>query len=806
MDIQVFRCGEDAEILDLGHAVLLEVETVVLGVEVSLGGQGSGDGEALHRCAVPVLIHQITQSIVSEVDHGIGNSDGQQRRAVGKCIAVNGLQPLGEGDLAQAGAALKGIGANAGHFAGNLNGGQAGAAAKDTMVDGDQPAGQGDRFQAGAVCECTAIDTHNAVRNRDGFQTGAALECPTDDFFQTAGEDDALQPGAARKGFIVDICYFAGKLDGFQAGAVLKSALSNGGDAVRQCDGAHFTKAQERIVSNGGDTGFHHNAGDQLTLVKPGCGGAFSIVCEILGHEIVHLAGAADGQGGAGDLPGQLFAAGAFQLHAVQHHPAAHQLKAAVRQNLLGEFTPGDAAGAILVAHDPAPAGNRAVGIYMLALGNSADNGEVNAYIRVDLQIHLGQTGIYEFRGHKAVFDAGKAVFLGVEVTLGGPGRGDGEALHLGKDGLTRLCVPGPENTEAVIHQLRHRAGDGHCLQLRAVLESTEANAGDALRNVDGGQSGTVVESVVSDAFKGAGQADGGQIPAPEESVVANGGDALFHNNTLDTIDLVVPGSHDVTAGIFIEAVVRHGAAAADGHGAVLGQLPGEVLAAGTAENLFGVSQIDPALYRCLAGVGQLCLGVAAAPFNLAGGVVLQAEDVGPSANVGIIVQGDGVQDRVSRNGTHFHCRIRVLINGHFSHENVGIKIVKRCGAALGERDSILHGVEVGIAGPLAGDPEIGHQGFITGFVILTISQGVLTGDVDTFGNGNLLQVLAVIECIAVDGGSLTPEGDLTQSAVCKRVPIDVGIGGNGDGGEVVAVAKGLLPDSANAVRQCDGA
>ena len=439
----------------------------------------------------------------------------------------------------------------------------------------------------------------------------------------------------------------------------------------------------------------------------------------------------------------------------------------------------------------------------MLALGNSADNGEVNAYIRVDLQIHLGQTGIYEFRRYKAVFDAGKAVFLGVEVTLGGPGRGDGEALHLGKDGLARLCVPGPENTEAVIHQLRHRAGDGHCLQLRAVLESTDANAGDALRNVDGGQSGTVVESVVSDAFKGAGQADGGQIPAQEESVVANGGDALFHNNTLDTIDLTVPGSHDVTA------VVRHGAAAADGHGAVLGQLPGEVLAAGTAENLFGVSQIDPAPYRCLAGVGQL-FGGEVAPNDIAG-AVFQAHEQPPGPFLSADCSDIRIQKSSAGNCSQFSgfCK-RIVIIGQIYIGYIGVAVKNIDSAGFNEPDvCIFLGVEVSAAGPLAGHLETGNGNvdLVTAFVGAgAVAKGILANLVEMLRNGDLLQIGAVIECLTGNARKLIRESNLTETAAAtESFPADSGTVRNCNGAERSAVSECVIVNVINTVGHGDG-
>ncbi len=140
---------------------------------------------------------------------------------------------------------------------------------------------------------------------------------------------------------------------------------------------------------------------------------------------------------------------------------------------------------------------------------------------------------------------------------------------------------------------------NGDFTQIFAAIECTFADAGQTLRQMYTGQGGAVVKGPLSDAGDTVGdrntaqcrarrksrsadagnvlrQRKAGQIGAARESVAANACHTIGQNDSGDALPVGVPGRR-----VRIAVVIRHGAGAGYGQGAVGFQNPGQVFSAG---------------------------------------------------------------------------------------------------------------------------------------------------------------------------------------------------------------------------------
>ena len=370
-------------------------------------------------------------------------------------------------------------------------------------------------------------------------------------------------------------------------------------------------------------------AGDDLVAVIAAAA-VVGLVLEVMAQGIVVLGGdggvAADGAGGGHEgagLAGGLGEGGLTEGVCAGADGLPGQGAAVVLLDLLG---PG------LVAQGIPDGGVDVVE------GVVADDGSIAGEDKVTGVPHggqgvagqLGQGGGQGQLGHAAA--AAEGVLADGGDALGQDGVAQGAAVEgVGADG-GQVLVP------------------DDLIQGTAGGEAALGDLGDSGGELDGLQGVAACEGVAAEGSHGVSQLHSGQLAALVEGVVADGGDALLHHDSLDVVgEVIVPGS-GVLVGVGVQVVV-HLAGAGDGQLAEPVQGPGQVVAAGTGDQI-GLAAVDAAAVLAVgvgggdgllvartavgAGVGQNAVLGAGGLLGDGGGVLVALDD-------GSIKQAGGV-------------------------------------------------------------------------------------------------------------------------------------------------------------------
>ena len=121
---------------------------------------------------------------------------------------------------------------------------------------------------------------------------------------------------------------------------------------------------------------------------------------------------------------------------------------------------------------------------------------------------------------------------------------------------------------EGITADARHIVGDGDRSQLAAIIEGRIADTRHAVGDGDRIQLAAISEGRIADARHAAGDGDRLQIAATTEGIIADARHTILDNDARNAVTIVYPGLVTTTC------IIRHGARAADGHHAVVGQCP----------------------------------------------------------------------------------------------------------------------------------------------------------------------------------------------------------------------------------------
>ena len=479
---------------------------------------------------------------------------------------------------------IKCVVANAGRIAHEQHLSQTCAIRKRILTNGGNAAANGYRSQITAPPECFRTDTDNTVRNDQNSQAGAALERVTANGDNGARNGHVRQLGTACKGIGANGCKAIGQFDARQSIASFKCAAANTGNTIAHGYIRQTVAAGEHTFANG---------------AKAVANGSIGQTNAVIERSIANT-GDTIGNRNADQLftASERIVANAGNAIANRHAnqaPAAPKCRFANADNIIRNDNAGQFGA--LIERTVANAGNAIANGHTSQIATvheriitNADNviRNINAGQLSALVEHVGSnTGNIPANGHAGQTAARiKDTLTHVSDTIGNHHTGQRSTVveRAGANGgdivtnghANQIDAPGKRVMTNGKHAVRNR----HTGQAAAIIERMGTNIGYAAADCQIGQIAAAGDGGTANRVNTIGYDKASYAITIKECPGANAGYAVMDHNGIHTVPIIIPGD------IIGLTVIIHLSRSADGQRTILGQRPGQVIAAGTGSDI----------------------------------------------------------------------------------------------------------------------------------------------------------------------------------------------------------------------------